>query len=69
MFNYRGYAYSDEATPSEEGIKTDAQAMLDWCIENKTLLNNKIVLFGRSFGAAVALYMLTELCSKDGVSA
>jgi len=66
MFFYRGYAYSDKAkTITEDAIKIDAQAMLDWTYDNFALLGDNRYLMGKSFGAAVATYTATELSTRD----
>ena len=57
VFNYRGYSYSDKAKPSEQDIKIDAQAILDFTV--RTYSQKSLVVMGKSFGCAVALYMLT----------
>ena len=61
IIGYRGYGHS-EGIPTEEGIKLDSLAIFDWAIENEVINNDKIFLFGRSLGGAVATY----LCSKRG---
>ena len=38
FFNYRGYSYSEASACSERGIQIDAQAILDWLIENDMVL-------------------------------
>lgn len=44
----------------------DAQAILDWIVENQKDLKQNIYLMGKSFGAAVACFTTTDLCSKKG---
>jgi predicted alpha/beta-fold hydrolase len=67
MFFYRGYAYSDKKVAiTEDAIKIDAQAILDYCYENKEMLGSNLYLMGKSFGAAVATYTATELQTKSG---
>lgn len=48
------YGYS-EGSPTEEGVYTDAEAALDFLLENKTVNNRDIFVFGRSIGGAVAI--------------
>ena len=67
-FNYRGYSYSDNVQPTDQGIKFDCQAMLDWVVENDMILGSNKYLMGKSFGVATALY-LTELTSVQGLPA
>ncbi len=53
LFDYRGYGKST-GTPSEKGIYRDGLAAYDYLLHEKGLLPDRIVLFGRSLGAAVA---------------
>lgn len=56
---YRGYGHS-EGTPTEEGLKLDSEAVLDWALKNPEIDNNKIYVFGRSLGGAVAVYLASR---------
>jgi fermentation-respiration switch protein FrsA (DUF1100 family) len=56
IFDYRGYGQS-QGSPSEEGIYADAEAALDFVQSRGT---RRLVLFGRSLGAAVAVEMATR---------
>lgn len=53
IFDYRGYGKS-EGSPTEEGTYLDAEAALDFLIQVKHVPSEKIVVFGRSLGGAVA---------------
>ena len=54
-FAYRGYSDS-EGSPSEEGLKEDADAIMNY-IQNEPLINSTTVFIqGRSLGGAVAMY-------------
>lgn len=53
LFDYRGYGKST-GTPSEKGIYRDGLAAYDYLLHERGLPPEKIVLFGRSLGAAVA---------------
>eukprot|EP00529_Nitzschia_sp_RCC80_P031057 CAMPEP_0113474692 /NCGR_PEP_ID=MMETSP0014_2-20120614/18722_1 /TAXON_ID=2857 /ORGANISM="Nitzschia sp." /LENGTH=367 /DNA_ID=CAMNT_0000367561 /DNA_START=57 /DNA_END=1160 /DNA_ORIENTATION=- /assembly_acc=CAM_ASM_000159 len=53
MVEYRGYGNSDNVSPTEEGIKLDGQAALEWARKHPKLDNTKLFLFGRSLGGAV----------------
>ncbi|KAI8827132.1 Alpha/Beta hydrolase protein [Fimicolochytrium jonesii] len=67
MFSYRGYGTS-EGTPSETGLKIDAQAALEWVLANPELPpNSKIIVYGQSIGGAVAINLAAT--NKDKVSA
>jgi len=50
---YRGYGNS-EGTPSEEGLKLDAEATLEYALNKEDINNDRIFVFGRSLGGAVA---------------
>jgi pimeloyl-ACP methyl ester carboxylesterase len=54
MVEYRGYGESDSVTPSEQGLKLDAQAALKFILKHDKIDASKIFLFGRSLGGAVA---------------
>ncbi len=54
LLDYRGYGLS-EGTPTEEGVYADARAGLSYLVETRGILAHRIVLFGRSLGAAVAI--------------
>ncbi len=62
--DYRGYGKS-EGNPSEEGTYRDAQAAWDWLIGSKQESPDRIVICGRSLGAAVA----ADLASKNAPKA
>ncbi len=51
--DYRGYGYS-KGSPSERGFYADGQRIYDWLLESG-VDESKIVLHGRSVGAAVAM--------------
>ena len=50
---YRGYGNS-EGKPSEEGLKLDAEATLEYAQNHEEIDNDRIFVFGRSLGGAVA---------------
>ena len=56
IVSYRGYGKS-EGTPSEKGIKLDAQAALHFLSQREDLDPSKLILFGRSLGGAVAAFL------------
>ncbi|KAJ3011575.1 UNVERIFIED_CONTAM: hypothetical protein HDU68_001624 [Siphonaria sp. JEL0065] len=60
MLSYRGYGKS-EGVASENGIKIDSQAALDWIANHEELGKTKIVLYGQSIGGAVAI----DLASRN----
>ena len=53
IFDYRGYGAS-AGKPSEEGTYQDAQAAWQYLTEKRNTPPDKIVVFGRSLGGAVA---------------
>ena len=63
IFDYRGYGQS-EGKPSEKGIYRDAESALAYLRSLPGVDRNRIVLFGRSLGGAVAV----ELATREGVA-
>jgi fermentation-respiration switch protein FrsA (DUF1100 family) len=59
IFDYRGYGQS-EGTPSEEGTYRDALAAWRYLTEERGIATSRIVLFGRSMGAAIAAWLATQ---------
>ena len=53
IFDYRGYGES-AGKPSEEGTYQDARAAWQYLVEKRNTPPDKIVVFGRSLGGAVA---------------
>lgn len=67
IVSYRGYGKS-EGTPSEEGLRLDAEAALDYLyFERDDIDKTKIVAFGRSLGGAVAIRLAAD--HQDRVAA
>lgn len=56
LFDYRGYGKST-GVPSEAGLYLDAQAVYDFARGRTDLNQQKIFLFGRSLGGAVATHL------------
>lgn len=56
MVDYRGYGKSD-GEPSEANLYQDAQVVFDWSRQN--FQYNRLILYGRSLGAAVASKLAT----------
>jgi len=54
LIDYRGYGMSD-GTPSESGVYADARAGLAHLIEERGFREQRIVVFGRSVGGAIAV--------------
>jgi hypothetical protein len=53
IFDYRGYGRS-KGTPDEEGTYRDAEAAWDYLVNSLHVAPERIILFGRSLGSAVA---------------
>ncbi len=56
ILDYRGYGRSS-GRPSEAGLYRDAQAAWDYLTDERGLAPGQIVLFGRSLGGAVAVWL------------
>ncbi len=54
LLDYRGYGLS-EGTPTEDGVYADGRAGLAYLVETSEIPEQRIVLFGRSLGGAVAV--------------
>lgn len=54
IFDYRGYGKSS-GTPSEHGLYYDADAAYEYLVAEQQVPPEKIILFGRSLGSAVAV--------------
>jgi len=53
VFDYRGYGRS-QGRPSEEGLYLDAVGAYDYLTRTRMIRPERLILFGRSLGAAVA---------------
>ena len=60
LFDYRGYGRS-EGKVSEKGTYRDARAALEYVVSQKDTDPHKLVYFGRSLGAAIAVELATQL--------
>jgi len=63
LVSYRGYGQS-EGSPSEHGLICDAEAALNFIYERKDINHDKVFVFGRSLGGAVALRLATLHSNK-----
>jgi pimeloyl-ACP methyl ester carboxylesterase len=59
LFDYRGYG-GNPGRPTEEGLAADARAALEYLAGRPEVDPDRLVLFGESLGAAVALRLATE---------
>lgn len=57
MLSYRGYGLS-EGSPSEKGMKIDAQTALNYIKTHPKLKSTKLVAYGQSIGGAVAINLV-----------
>lgn len=56
IYSYRGYGFS-EGTPSEDGLKLDANSALSYLATDEFHKSRKLILYGRSIGGANAIYI------------
>lgn len=59
LLDYRGYGRS-EGSPTEPGVYADARAGLEYLRSQRGIPDERIVLFGRSLGGAVAVDLAQE---------
>ena len=59
LFDYRGYG-GNKGTPSENGLARDARAAQAWLSAQPEVDPDRIVYFGESLGAAVAIGLAME---------
>ena len=60
LLEYRGYGKS-EGSPSENGMRLDAKAAMDYLLNREDVDSKKIIVFGRSLGGAVAIDLASDL--------
>lgn len=59
LFDYRGYG-GNPGSPSEKGLAIDARAAQQWLATQTDVDPDRIVYFGESLGAAVAIGLALE---------
>lgn len=59
LFDYRGYG-DNSGSPSEDGLTKDARAARGYLTTRSDVDTGRVVYFGESLGAAVALRLATE---------
>ncbi|CAG8488649.1 9313_t:CDS:2 [Diversispora eburnea] len=59
MLSYRGYGLS-EGTPSEKGLRIDAQTVLDYIDKHDIFRHTKVIVYGQSLGGAVAIDLVSK---------
>ncbi|KAH7636660.1 hypothetical protein HUG17_6866 [Dermatophagoides farinae] len=67
MVEYRGYGLS-EGQPSESGLYQDALAAIQFLNSCRQVDSSKIVLFGRSLGAAVAIGLADQINNDSRIA-
>ncbi|MCF8056695.1 MAG: alpha/beta hydrolase [Desulfocapsa sp.] len=58
IFDYRGYGRS-QGKPSESGTYLDVEAAWRYLTDKRSIAPSRIILFGRSLGAAIATHQAT----------
>jgi pimeloyl-ACP methyl ester carboxylesterase len=59
LLDYRGYG-GNPGSPTEEGLATDARAAHRYLVDERGVAPARLVLFGESLGAAVAIRLARE---------
>ena len=62
IIDYRGYGKS-EGSPSEEGLYRDAQAAWEFLVNTRGIDPQRIIIFGKSLGGAIAIDLATRVAS------
>ena len=62
-FDYRGYGAS-AGTPSEQGTYRDAMAVWTYLTQARAYSPDHIIVFGRSLGAAVAIWLASQVTPR-----
>jgi len=64
IVDYRGYG-SSEGDPSEEGTYRDAEAAWGFLVGERGVDPGRVIVFGRSLGAAVATHLVAGLAGDE----
>lgn len=67
LVEYRGYGDSDDAKPSEAGLKLDAEAALRFITQHPEIDSQRIFIFGRSLGGGVGFH-LAQYAQNNNIS-
>ncbi|MCH7509127.1 MAG: alpha/beta hydrolase [Proteobacteria bacterium] len=59
IIDYRGYGQS-QGKPSEQGTYLDAEAAWHYLVSNREVAADRIIVFGRSLGGAVAAWLANQ---------
>lgn len=60
IFDYRGYGRSQSVRPSEAGLYQDALGAYDYLTRIRRIRPDRIIIFGRSLGSAVAVELASQ---------
>lgn len=60
LFDYRGYGRSQSLRPSEAGLYQDALGAYDYLTRRRMIRPERLVIFGRSLGGAVAAELAAQ---------
>lgn len=63
IFDYRGYGNS-KGKPSEKGTYIDAMTAYKWLTEEKEILPESIIIFGRSLGGSIAAHLAGKVAVR-----
>ncbi|CAG8601974.1 10054_t:CDS:2, partial [Scutellospora calospora] len=59
--NNASFSYGrSEGTPTEKGLRIDAQAALDYIKEDEVFKDTKLIIYGQSLGGAVAIDLVSR---------
>ncbi|CCD26157.2 alpha/beta hydrolase NDAI_0G03800 [Naumovozyma dairenensis CBS 421] len=59
IYSYRGYGIS-QGQPTEEGLKKDADCVIEYLKNDPFYKTKKLILYGRSLGGANAIYIASK---------
>ena len=68
LLDYRGYGASG-GRPSLDGIHADAEAALQYLVEELVAASEALIVFGQSLGGAVAIRMVAHSPYRDKIKA
>lgn len=60
IFDYRGFGKS-KGSPDEKGTYLDSQAAYDYLVKTKAISPERLVIFGKSLGAAIAIDLAAKV--------
>ena len=66
IIDYRGFGES-EGSPSIKGVDLDALTAWNWLVSERKIPTDKILIFGRSLGGAVAVELMRDVRPKAAI--